>query len=59
MVDGALSVTMNGMRMMQLLHADNWDIPHGVSSSDQKHISWNLMSCSMYVQTYAYTYMKA
>ena len=51
MVDGALSVTMNGMRMMQLLHADNWDIPHGVSSSDQKHISWNLTSCSMYVAT--------
>ena len=36
MADGVLSVTMNGMKLMQLLHADNWAIPHGVSFSDQK-----------------------
>ena len=35
MADGVLSVTMNGMKLMQLLHADNWAIPHGVSFSDQ------------------------
>ena len=35
MADGVLSVTMNGMKLMQLLHADNWDTQHGVRSSDQ------------------------
>ena len=37
--DGVLSVTVNGMSLMQLLHAHNWDIPHGVSSSDQSILS--------------------
>ena len=46
MADGVLSVTMNGMKLMQLLHADNWDTQHGVSSSDRKCTNELLFVCT-------------
>ena len=63
--DGVLSVTINGMSLMQLLRVDNWDIPHGVSFSDKSTLSEiiyaALCMCTgsyLVANEHIYTYMK-